>query len=87
MKREFSPFSAELLRMMISEERQKFLAALGDGASWRELNRIRKNISRLNNLLDSSSRDPQHPGSPGKNEVQYDPPSRSPESGSGPREN
>ena len=47
-------FTPELLRMMLSEERQKFVSALGR-ASWRELNRIRKTINRLNELLDSSN--------------------------------
>lgn len=48
-------FSQELLRMMLSEERQKFVAALGRGSSWRELNRIRKTINQLNILLDSAN--------------------------------
>ena len=48
-------FSPELLRMMLSEERQKFLEALGHEASWRQLNRIRKTISQLNKLLDSAN--------------------------------
>jgi len=51
--REYS-FSPELLRMMLSEERQKFSVALGQGASWRELNQIRKTINQLNKLLDFS---------------------------------
>jgi hypothetical protein len=46
-------FSADLLRMMLSEERQKFVSALGRGASWKELLRIRKTIDQLNKLLDS----------------------------------
>ena len=46
-------FSPELLRMMLSEERQKFIAALGKSASWKELNRIRRTISQINELLDS----------------------------------
>lgn len=48
-------FSADLLQMMLSEERQKFIAALGSGASWRELRLIRKNIIQINNHLDSVS--------------------------------
>ena len=46
-------FSPEFLRMMLSEERQKFIAALGKSASWKELNRIRRTISQINELLDS----------------------------------
>jgi hypothetical protein len=53
MGREYT-FSPELLRMMLSEERQKFVSALSHGASWRELNRIRKTINQLNDLLDAS---------------------------------
>ncbi len=48
-------FSPELLKMMLSEERQKFVSALDQGAAWRELNRIRKTINQLNKLLDSSN--------------------------------
>lgn len=51
-------FSAELLRMMLSEERQKFISALENGTSWRELKRIRKNISEINRLLDSTNDGP-----------------------------
>jgi hypothetical protein len=47
-------FSAELLQMMLSEERQKFVSALGQGASWGELNRIKRNINQINSLLDST---------------------------------
>ena len=46
-------FSPELLQMMLSEERQKFVSALGRGVSWKELNRIRKNIAQINHMLDS----------------------------------
>ena len=46
-------FSPELLKMMLSEERQKFVSALGRGASWIQLNLIRKNIRQINNLLES----------------------------------
>jgi hypothetical protein len=49
-------FTPELLRMMLSEERQKFLSALGRGASFGELKRIRQTINQLNELLDSSDR-------------------------------
>ena len=47
-------YHPELLQMMLSEERQKFVSALGK-ASWKELNRIRKNIAQINALLDSMS--------------------------------
>ena len=59
MEREYT-FSPELLKMMLSEERQKFVNALDEGASWRQLNRIRKTINQLNSLLDSlnQSKDP-----------------------------
>ena len=46
-------FTPELLKMMLSEERQKFLLALEEGSSWKDLSRIRKNISQINELLDS----------------------------------
>ena len=62
MDREYT-FSAELLKMMLSEERQKFVSALGEGASWRELNRIRQTINQLNSLLDSTGNLPKDPGS------------------------
>lgn len=55
------PFSPELLRMMLSEERQKFVSALEQGASWKQLNQIKKTINQLNNLLDS--RETKDPGS------------------------
>ena len=47
-------FSAELLQMMLREERQKFLSALGKGASWKQLKTIRKNIIQISTLLDST---------------------------------
>ena len=47
-------FSPDLLRMMLTEEREKFLSALEAGSSWKELSRIRKNISQLNQLIDES---------------------------------
>lgn len=46
-------FSAELLQMMLSEERQKFVSALDKGVSWKELNRIRVHIAQINHRLDS----------------------------------
>lgn len=54
MNREYT-FSPELLRMMLAEERQKFVEELGHGASWRKLNRIKKTVNQLNNLLDSEN--------------------------------
>ena len=62
MEREYT-FSPELLKMMLSEERQKFVTALGEGASWRELNRIRQTINQLNGLLDSTGNLAKDPGS------------------------
>jgi hypothetical protein len=55
MEREYT-FSPDLLRMMLSEERQKFVSALSQGSSWRELNRIKKTINQLNELLDTTER-------------------------------
>jgi hypothetical protein len=62
MDREYT-FSPDLLKMMLSEERQKFVKALGNGASWRELNRIRETINQLNSLLDSTANLKKDPGS------------------------
>lgn len=47
-------FNAELLRMMLSEEREKFVTQLGAGASWVELNKTRQQINELTNLLDAA---------------------------------
>ncbi len=47
-------FSRELLQMMREEEREKFLAALKDGASWGQLYQIRNNIRRINELLETA---------------------------------
>jgi|GEM_PF-4585630 len=53
MERDYN-FSPELLQMMLSEERQRFVSGIDNGASWGELHRIRKTINEINNLLDSS---------------------------------
>jgi hypothetical protein len=55
MDRDYT-FSPELLLLMLSEERQKFITALGHGASWKDLSRIRKTIDQLNKMLDSSAK-------------------------------
>ena len=52
MERENSQFTPELLRMMRNEEREKFLAALKDGASWVQLYQIRNTIRKLNDMID-----------------------------------
>lgn len=40
--------------MMRAEEREKFLAALKDGASWAQLYQIRNTIRKLNDLIDAA---------------------------------
>ena len=40
--------------MMRDEERQKFLAALKDGASWVQLYQIRNTIRKLNDMIDAA---------------------------------
>jgi hypothetical protein len=50
-------FSRELLQMMREEEREKFLAALKDGASWGQLYQIRNNIRKINEMLETAERD------------------------------
>ena len=61
MNREYT-FSPELLQMMLSEERQKFVSALGRGAHWQELTMIRNNITEINKLLDSGNEVNRHRG-------------------------
>lgn len=51
MERENNQFTPELLRMIRDEERQKFLAALKDGASWIQLYQIRNTIRKLNDMI------------------------------------
>ena len=55
-----SAFTPELLKMMLTEERQKFVSALGDGASWKVLENIRKNINKIYDVLDSVDRNNDH---------------------------
>jgi hypothetical protein len=52
MERDQHQFSPELLRMMRDEEREKFLAALKEGASWGQLYSIRNTIRKLNKMID-----------------------------------
>lgn len=54
MEREPNQFTPELLKMMRDEEREKFLAALKDGASWGQLYQIRNTIRKLNELIDTA---------------------------------
>jgi hypothetical protein len=54
MEREYNQFTPELLKMMRDEEREKFLAALKDGASWAQLYQIRNTIRKLNDLIDTA---------------------------------
>ena len=51
MERDSNQFTPELLRMMRDEEREKFLAALKDGASWVQLYQIRNTIRKLNDMI------------------------------------
>lgn len=57
MEREQNQFSAELLQMMREEEREKFLAALKEGASWGQLYQIRNTIRRLNKMIEDVPQD------------------------------
>ena len=52
-------FSRELLQMMREEEREKFLTALKDGASWGQLYQIRNNIRKINEMIASAERSEQ----------------------------
>ena len=54
MEKEYNQFTPELLKMMRDEERDKFLAALKDGASWAQLYQIRNTIRKLNDLIDTA---------------------------------
>lgn len=54
MERDQHQFSPELLQMMRDEEREKFLAALKDGASWGQLYSIRNTIRKLNKLIEDA---------------------------------
>jgi hypothetical protein len=57
MEREYSQFSPELLQMMRDEEREKFLIALKNGASWGQLYQIRNTIRKLNDMIDAAGQD------------------------------
>lgn len=57
MEREYNQFTPELLQMMRDEEREKFLAALKDGASWAQLYKIRNTIRKLNDMIESAEKD------------------------------
>lgn len=54
MEREYNNFDPKLLQMMINEEREKFVSALKNGASWVQLYKIRSTIRRLNEMLEAS---------------------------------
>ncbi|MGB8193849.1 MAG: hypothetical protein WCF67_18090 [Chitinophagaceae bacterium] len=56
MEREQNQFSPELLQMMRDEEREKFLTALKNGASWAQLYHIRSTIRKINNMIEASER-------------------------------
>ena len=60
MEREHNQFSPELLQMMRDEEREKFLIALKNGASWGQLYHIRNTIKKLNDMIDAAERDSKH---------------------------
>jgi hypothetical protein len=71
MEREYNQFTPELLQMMRDEEREKFLAALKDGASWAQLYQIRNTIRKLNDMIESAENiKPDHgaPNLPGRGE-------------------
>lgn len=61
MEREHNQFTPELLQMMRDEEREKFLDALKNGASWAQLYQIRNTIRKLNDMIDAAAN--QKPGS------------------------
>lgn len=54
MEREHNQFTPELLQMMRDEEREKFLDALKNGASWAQLYQIRNTIRKLNDMIESA---------------------------------
>lgn len=47
-------FSPQLLQMMRDEEREKFLTALKEGASWGQLYSIRNTIRKLNKMIEDA---------------------------------
>jgi hypothetical protein len=60
MEREHNQFSPELLQMMRDEEREKFLIALKNGASWGQLYHIRNTIKKLNEMIEAAGQDTKH---------------------------
>ncbi|HYF31892.1 MAG TPA: hypothetical protein VD993_12300 [Chitinophagaceae bacterium] len=68
MEREKSQFSRELLQMMRDEEREKFLSALKNGASWGQLFQIRSNIRKLNDMIEAAEHPENSEDNPGKDE-------------------
>lgn len=56
MERDQHQFSPELLQMMRDEEREKFLKALKDGASWGQLYSIRNNIRKINKMIEDADK-------------------------------
>lgn len=54
MERDQHQFSPELLQMMRDEEREKFLDALKEGASWGQLYSIKNTIRKLNKLIEDA---------------------------------
>lgn len=56
MERDQNQFSPELLQMMRDEEREKFLTALKEGASWGQLYQIRNNIRKINDMIEATER-------------------------------
>lgn len=61
MEREPHQFSPELLQMMRHEEREKFLTALKEGASWSQLYSIRNTIRKLNQLIEEATKNQDDP--------------------------
>ncbi|HEY0676962.1 MAG TPA: hypothetical protein VGD17_01705 [Chitinophagaceae bacterium] len=65
MEREYSRFSPELLQMMRDEEREKFVTALKNGASWGQLYKIRNTIKKLNEMINDAEKPVQRPDTDG----------------------
>lgn len=57
MERDQHQFSPELLQMMRDEEREKFLTALKEGASWGQLYSIRNTIRKLNKMIEEAEQE------------------------------
>lgn len=78
MERDQNQFSRELLQMMRDEEREKFLSALKDGATWGQLYQIRSNIRKINEMIEAAEQRDDHSGksskdSEGRNEPETGP--------------